>query len=182
MALRHVILGLLMECPAHAYRLKELMSPAMPREKQLNDGVLYPLLSKMEREGLLKKKKEKEKNFPDRYVLYTTAKGNETFLAWLKGDEDEEDSVTYDFLAGQPFLRKFMFFRHLSRGDVEKKIAAQKIHAEEKLKTLQGIRNRMTERKVDARRIAILDLGIAQHKEKIRWLGRMKRTFKGGKR
>ena len=52
MALRHVVLGLLADEPDHAYALKHRLSPGLPREQQVNDGVLYPLLAKLEADGL----------------------------------------------------------------------------------------------------------------------------------
>lgn len=53
MALRHIILGLLVDRPDHAYALKHRLSPGLPRERLVNDGVLYPLLAKLQEEGLV---------------------------------------------------------------------------------------------------------------------------------
>ncbi len=43
--LEAVVLGLLVDEPAHGYALKARLAPGMPRERQVNDGVLYPLLA-----------------------------------------------------------------------------------------------------------------------------------------
>ncbi|MFD2397937.1 PadR family transcriptional regulator [Prauserella oleivorans] len=51
MALRHLVLGLLTDRPDHAYALKARLAPGVPREQRVNDGVLYPLLAKLEAEG-----------------------------------------------------------------------------------------------------------------------------------
>ena len=56
LSLKYAILGILIEKPMHGYELKQAVSPALSRERLMNDGVLYPLLAKMEREGLGRKK------------------------------------------------------------------------------------------------------------------------------
>ena len=49
--LEAIVLGLLIERPAHGYELKARLGPGLPRERLVNDGVLYPLLSRLERRG-----------------------------------------------------------------------------------------------------------------------------------
>ena len=53
MALRDVLLGLLVDHSDHGYSLKRRLSPGLPADRLINDGVLYPLLGRMEDEGLL---------------------------------------------------------------------------------------------------------------------------------
>ncbi len=50
--LEAIVLGLLIERPAHGYELKARLGPGLPRERLVNDGVLYPLLARLERRGL----------------------------------------------------------------------------------------------------------------------------------
>ncbi len=64
MALRHVILGLLLERPSHPYELKRRLSPGLPRERLINEGILYPLLARLEREGLVEKTERKADETP----------------------------------------------------------------------------------------------------------------------
>jgi DNA-binding PadR family transcriptional regulator len=173
MSLKYTILGLLIDKPVHGYGLKEAMAPALRRERQINDGVLYPLLAKMEKEGLVRSRVEKSDKRPDRRVLHPTAKGRRVFFEWLRGPAFEEDQVTYDFFLGHPFLGKCVFFKHLTREEIHTKLMAQKESALAKLEAFNRIREGMVERGVDPFRIAILDLGIAQHREKIRWLEEM---------
>ena len=80
---------------------------------------------------------------------------------------------TYDFLLGHPFLTKCLFFGSLTPDEVRAKLADQLADCTAKLETFEAIRARMVERGVDTHRIAVLDLGIAQQKEKERWLKRM---------
>jgi DNA-binding PadR family transcriptional regulator len=139
----------------------------------MNDGILYPLLARMEKEGLVRSRVEPGDGKPDRRVFEPTAAGRRAFFDWLRGPAFEEDEVTYDFFLGHPFLAKCMFFKHLSTDEVRAKLAAQTQSAAAKLETFNEIREGMVERGADPLRIAILDLGVAQQREKIRWLEKL---------
>lgn len=170
MSLKQTILGFLVEQPRHGYELKRVLSPALSRERTVNDGVLYPLLARMEREGLIRKTIEDGERTPKRHVFAPTARWREAFLTWLRTPVGEDDEVTYDFLLGHPFLNKCLFFRHLERVEIGAKLAAQKATASAKLAAFRRIRDGMRERRVDPYRLAILDLGILQQRDKLRWL------------
>jgi len=173
LSLKYAILGILIEKPMHGYELKRAVSPALSRDRLMNDGVLYPLLARMEKERLVRSKVESGGKRPDRRVFHPTAKGRRLFFEWLQDSAFEEDLVTYDFFLGHPFLSKCVFFKHLTREEVRTKLMAQRESAEAKLEAFNRIREGMVERAVDPFRIAILDLGIAQHREKIRWLEKL---------
>lgn len=170
MALRDVVLGFLVEQPLHGYELKRRLSPALPRERQLNDGVLYPLLAQMERDGRIRKKVEGGTGRRTRHVYRATAKGRRTFAAWLASEADEADEVEYDFMLAHPFLHKCMFFSRLSGDQARGKLDAQRRAATAKLRDFQRIRAGMVAREADPYRLAILDLGIAQQRATLRWL------------
>jgi DNA-binding PadR family transcriptional regulator len=172
-SLKHVVLGFLVDREMHGYELKRALSPALPPERMLNDGVLYPLLKRMEAEGLVRRRVERGSGSPDRHVYRPTARGRKAFADWLRSDALEDDEVTYDFLLGHPFLAKSLFFNRLEPGQVLAKLAAQHESSGDKLRTFERIREGMVERGVDSFRIAVLDLGIAQQREKLRWLERM---------
>lgn len=173
MSVKMAILGLLLAQPMHGYLLKRKLSPALSRDKQLNDGVLYPLLGGLERDGLIRKKVETGDGRRKRNTFSVTAKGRHAFQRWLQGDEFEEDEVTYDFFLGHPFLAKCMFFDALPADQVRAKIAAQRASTEAKLAAFRAIRKGMVERSVSPYRVAILDLGMAQQRAKLRWLGKL---------
>ena len=169
-----VILGFLIDEPRHGYDLKRVLSPALGRDRQLNDGVLYPLLAKLTRDGWVRRSIEREGGRA-RHVYAATARGRREFAAWLATAVDEEDEVTYDFLVGHPFLAKCIFFARLRPAARRAKLTAQRAAAEAKLASFRSIRAGMVERRVDPFRVAVLDLGIAQQREKIRWLRRCER-------
>jgi DNA-binding PadR family transcriptional regulator len=168
--MKHAILGFLIDQPMHGYALKRALSPALPAERRVNDGVLYPLLKRMEAEGLISGRVERRDGAPDRRVFHPTEAGRRAFDEWLESDVDEEDEVAYDFMFGHPFLVKSLFFQRLSPRQVSRKLAEQLASSEAKLADFQRIHTGMVERGVDAYRIAVLELGIAQQREKVRWL------------
>jgi DNA-binding PadR family transcriptional regulator len=168
--MKNAILGFLIDQPMHGYELKRALSPALPPERRVNDGVLYPLLKRMEAEGLISGRVERRDGAPDRRVFHTTAAGRRAFEEWLESSAEEHDEVAYDFMLGHPFLTKSLFFRKLSTTQVARKLAEQLETSETKLADFQRIRNGMVERGVDPYRVAVLDLGIAQQREKVRWL------------
>jgi DNA-binding PadR family transcriptional regulator len=170
MALKHAIVGFLLERPMYGYELKRALSPALSRESRVNDGVLYPILRRLERDGLVTKKVIAGEHRPDRHVLHPTKKAERWFFDWLENAGDEHDTVTYDFFIAHPFLEKCMFFHRLPLATVRAKLAAQQESGEAKLAAYEAIRRGMVLRHVDPYRIAILELGIAQHREKLRWL------------
>ena len=174
--LQNVVLGLLTERPMHGYALKKAITPALPRDQLVNDGILYPLLKKLEANGLIEKRTEEQEGRPDRNVFHTTMEGKESFRAWLKRNDEEADEIDYDFFVGNPFLAKVLFFNELSGDEVVAKLAEQRAAAQEKLDGFQMLRSNMIDKSVDPNRIAIVDLGIAQQKEMARWLDHLHKT------
>jgi DNA-binding PadR family transcriptional regulator len=172
--LKYAVLGFLIDQPMHGYELKRALSPALPRERRVNDGVLYPLLKRMESDGLISGHVERGAGAPDRRVFHPTEHGRRAFREWLQGEAEERDEVTYDFMVGHPFLTKCLFFHDLGPARAGQKLGDQLESSEAKLVEFDRIRKGMVERGVDPYRIAVLDLGIAQQREKVRWLERMR--------
>jgi DNA-binding PadR family transcriptional regulator len=172
--MKYAVLGFLIDQPMHGYALKLALSPALPRERRVNDGVLYPLLKRMEADGLISGRVERRKGVPDRRVFHPTEAGRRVFAEWLRSSVEEEDEVAYDFMLGHPFLTKCLFFRRLPVAEVSRKVAGQLEAGEAKLADFRRIRKGMVERGVDPYRIAVLDLGIAQQRERVRWLKQMR--------
>src|SRR5215210_7699779 len=116
--MKHAILGFLIDQPMHGYALKRALSPALPPERRVNDGVLYPLLRRMEAGGLLTGRVERQTGAPDRRVFHPTEAGRREFREWLASAVEEEDEVAYDFMLGHPFLTKCLFFGRLRPAQV----------------------------------------------------------------
>jgi DNA-binding PadR family transcriptional regulator len=128
----------------------------------------------MESEGLISGRVERRDGAPDRRVFHPTETGRRAFAEWLESSVEEQDEVAYDFMLGHPFLTKCLFFDGLLPEQVAQKVADQLETSEAKLADFRRIRNGMVERRVDPYRIAVLDLGIAQQREKVRWLKQMR--------
>jgi DNA-binding PadR family transcriptional regulator len=175
--LKHAILGFLIDQPMHGYELKRALSPALPAERRMNDGVLYPLLKRMEADGLISGRVERRTGAPDRRVFHPTEAGRRAFDEWLSSPVDEEDEVAYDFMHGHPFLTKCLFFGRLGASEIVRKFSEQLESSERKLADFQRIHEGMVERGVDPYRIAVLELGIAQQRERIRWLRQTRREI-----
>ncbi len=178
MALKYTIIGFLLDKPMHGYQLKRTMSPGLPSDLLINDGIIYPLLAKMEKAGLIRKKVKKSERTPDRHVFYPTSKGRQLFVDWLTSTTLEADELGYDFVLGHPFLIKCLFFRHLTRAQIIEKFMAQRTSTLEKLRSFNTIRAFLKERTADPMQIAVLDLGISQQQAKIRWVNKMIQSFK----
>jgi DNA-binding PadR family transcriptional regulator len=146
------------------------------RTGQVNDGVLYPLLARLEAEGLVRKRVERGAGARERHVLRVTPRGARVFGEWLRGPAGEEDEVTYDFFLGHPFLVKCMFFARLPQAATRAKLRAQAAMGRQKLATFRDIRRDMRARGVDRWRVAVLDLGITQQQARVRWLERLAAT------
>lgn len=168
--LSEAIVGLLLDQPAHAYALKRLLAPRVAPSEQVNDGVLYPLLSKLEANGIIRGREEVSAGKRKRTIYSVTAKGQKQFLAWLLSDTDESDEPDYDFFMGQPLLVKMQFFSRLPLEARIAKLEAYLGRVDEKLTNFAEIRKGMIERQADPYRIALLDLGVAKQKATRKWL------------
>ena len=124
MALRHVLLGLLVDRPDHAYALKHRLSPGLPREQLVNDGVLYPLLAKLETDGLVTSSERPGRAGRPRRVYSVTARGRAEFGRWLRSEDDEDGPPLYELFVAQPLV-KLLFAKHLTAGELQGKLHSQ---------------------------------------------------------
>jgi DNA-binding PadR family transcriptional regulator len=136
--LEYVVLGVLLNRPHHGYALKERLGPGLAREHQINDGVLYPLLARLERRGLATSTTEPGIAGRPRKVYATTEAGREAFFAWLRGSRDEDDDLSYDLFIAQPLV-KLLFAAALSPMERAEKIASLASAARERLAALQRV-------------------------------------------
>jgi DNA-binding PadR family transcriptional regulator len=137
MALRHVVLGLLVDRPDHAYALKHRLSPGLPREQLINDGVLYPLLAKLRADGLAKSVERSGRNGRLRRVYSVTPAGRAEFRRWLLSDEDEQAPAIYEAFVGHPLV-KLLFAGHLSRRELRGKLERHAARVAERIAALES--------------------------------------------
>ena len=119
--LEAVVLGLLVERPAHGYGLKARLGPGLPRERRINDGVLYPLLARLERLGLASSS-ERHDGGRRRRVYAATAAGEAAFREWLRGDLDEGAGLDHELFIDHPLV-KLLFAGQMTAAELDAKIA-----------------------------------------------------------
>lgn len=164
------MIGLLMERPMHAYALKKVMGPRLPPGELLNDGILYPMLAKLAKDGLIEGVEQVGTSGKPRRVFSVTPEGKAAFAAWLRSSDQEADEATYDFFLGHPLLVKIQFFSQLSKRERMTKLAEHIDRTQAKLREYKSIREEMLERRADAFRVHLLELGAAHHRQTLRWL------------
>jgi PadR family transcriptional regulator, regulatory protein AphA len=169
MALRHLCLGLLVDKPDHAYALKHRLSPGVPREGLINDGVLYPVLAKLETDGLAKSAERASPGGRTRRVYSVTPGGRAEFRRWLRSDEDEGDPPLYDLFVSHP-LAKLLFADHLTPAELRAKLEH---HADQLTARLTVLESLEGEERLDPAGLApsLLDLELRQLRERLDWVG-----------
>jgi len=169
MALRHVILGLLVDRPDHAYALKHRLSPGLPREQLVNDGVLYPLLAKMETDGLAHSVERPGRNGRARRVYLVTPAGRTEFRRWLRSDEDEQGPPIYEAFVAQP-LAKLLFAGHLSPSELRDKLEAHSARIARRIAALESFSSITPAPAVAGLGPSLLNLELRQLQDRLDWL------------
>jgi len=170
MSTKHVILGVLMQCPGHGYHIKKLFAPFISKNG-LNDGQVYPMLNRLERDKFVRKEVVHQEKTPSKNIYHITESGREEFLRWLTGPDDESDPVRYDFFMQYRFLMKCNFLEHLSRDERIEKLRTQIKEAEDKIAEYESVREDMQSRGLGKYKLKIVDFGIETQHLKIRWCG-----------
>lgn len=174
MALRHVLLGLLAERPDHAYALKHRLSPGLPRERLINDGVLYPLLAKLESEGLTTSAERRGAKGRARRVYSLTRAGRAEFRRWLRSEEDEEGPPLHELFVAHPLV-KLLFARHLGRDEIRTKLDHHAERVAERITALESLRAVAPAEGPDGFGPSLLELELRQLRDRLDWL-RTRRT------
>jgi DNA-binding PadR family transcriptional regulator len=169
MSTKYAILGVLMQCPGHGYRIKKIFAPFISKDG-LNDGQVYPILTRLEKAGLVRKEVVRQEKSPNKNIYHITDRGREEFLDWLTGSQGESDPVKYDFFMQYGFLMKCNFFEHLSGEERVAKLKSQIIAAKEKAAEYQRVRKEMGGKNLGDYKLKIVDFGIETQLLKLRWV------------
>jgi DNA-binding PadR family transcriptional regulator len=167
--IKNAILGVLTQGPAHGYRIKKLFAPFIARDG-INDGQLYPVLSQLEKEELVRKEVVRQRKSPNKNLYHVTEKGQEEFARWLSGPDDEIDPIKYDFFLQYAFLVKCIFLEHLPKRARVAKLRRQIEHSQEKIGEYRLMRADMQERGLNDYKLRIVDFGVELQQLKIRWV------------
>lgn len=181
MSLKQMILGCLLDAPAHGYEIRQRFKNFYQRSHGINEGQLYSVLKRMEDEGLVVKEIIYQDRNPPRKVFHITGEGRKEFYSWILSDNEADDTAGFDFFNVFPFLQKCTYFNHISR-DEALKLADIQINAEKmKLDEFKKVKEKMLERKVNRFRMDIICFGIAFQQTKLAWLEGLKGNISGRK-
>jgi DNA-binding PadR family transcriptional regulator len=78
------ILGMLSLCPMSGYDIKKMVESSISHFWNESYGQIYPLLKKLERQGLAERRSERQSGKPERLVYSITPGGREALEAWLQ--------------------------------------------------------------------------------------------------
>lgn len=169
MALRHVLLGLLSDRPGHAYALKQRLSPGLPRDRLVNDGVLYPLLAKLEADGLAASSGERGPAGRPRRVYSVTPAGRAEFRRWLRSEEDEDGPPLHELFVAQPLV-KLLFAAHLDATRLRSKLDRHAERVEERIDALESLKAAAPANGAAGLGPSLLELELRQLHDRLDWL------------
>lgn len=179
MAVKHIILGSLMNGPAHGYSLRSGHVLKVLEEFGINDGQLYPLLKKMTSEGLIEKEIEYRDTGPNRHNYHITPAGRSQFIEWLKENGDEERGFRYEMIRKDEFLNKCMYLSFLdpdfSAGKIEKQISETKCTIED----FKSAYDDMKKRDFDSVHLMIVKYCIMSQETRLKWLVELQEELSG---
>ncbi len=93
MGLREVLAGLLLEGPAHGYRLHATLEAELGPLWQTRASQVYLTLGRMERDGLASSRRVRQATRPDRQLLELTERGRALAERWLSGPGAPDEAV-----------------------------------------------------------------------------------------
>lgn len=177
MSVKHIILGSLMNGPAHGYSLRSGAVSKVMEEFGINDGQLYPLLKKMTAEGLIEKEIEYRETGPNRHNYHITAAGRSEFIEWLKGNDEEEREFRYEMIRKDGFLNKSMYFGFIETDYSIEKINRQIGETESTVEDFKNAYDDMKSRKFDPVHLMIVKYCIMSQETRLKWLMELKDQF-----
>ena len=177
MAVKHIILGSLMNGPAHGYSLRSGMVSKVMEEFGINDGQLYPLLKKMTSEGLIDKEIEYRDSGPNRHNYHITQAGRSEFIEWLKGSDEEEREFRYEMIRKDGFLNKCMYFAFLETDFSAEKIKRQLNETQVTIEDFKKAYDDMKSRGFDPVHLLIVKYCIMSQETRLKWLMELNEEF-----
>jgi DNA-binding PadR family transcriptional regulator len=177
MAVKHIILGSLMNGPAHGYSLRSGMVSKVLEEFGINDGQLYPLLKKMTSDGLIEKEIEYRDSGPNRHNYHITPAGRSEFIEWLKGTDEEDRDYRYEMIRKDGFLNKCMYFGFPDNDFSVEKVERQADETRATIEDFKKAYNDMESREFDSLHLFIVKYCIMSQETRLKWLLELKEEF-----
>ena len=170
MPLEYTILGVLMDEPTHGYSIKKQLLETFSENLGINDGQLYPALSRLERRGWIKKQVIEQRRSPTKHLYRVTRRGEVAFFRWLESADPEAEPAPYDFFWRYGFLQKCSFFRQLDPATVVAQARQKLEDVDRRIAELESFLKRMEEKEADPYRQMIVEYGIRYQRMRREWL------------
>ncbi len=133
---RYAILGLLHLGPMSGYDIKKITDISISYFWQENYGHIYPVLKKLEKEGLVTSHKEEYHGNPPRIVYTLTEKGDEVFAVWIKDRTEPK-------IQKSELLLKLFFGGYSEKENIKKQLEQEKKHHENLITEYKSIENHL---------------------------------------
>lgn len=107
-AVDYAVLGLLQQGPSHGYDLTRQFSPSeeLGQVCHLEMSMLYAILKKLEREGLISGQEEPVSEHKSRRLVQLTDRGRAEFEEWLSQPVSHTREIRLDFMVKLYFARQ----------------------------------------------------------------------------
>jgi PadR family transcriptional regulator AphA len=135
---KYAVLGLLSRAPMSGYDIKMLTDRSISHFWNENFGHLYPVLRRLEREGLISREVRSTPGRPDRSVYSLTPEGTAALDAWLIREPEEPPNRI-------EILLQLFFSSSQPLAVVREKIEAEKRRAEQRLEVFDAIEQHIKE-------------------------------------
>ena len=161
----NALLGILMTGPKHGYELHSYMSARMNEFWQLSMSQIYALLKRLEREGCIVSRQERQENRPAKRIFSLTQTGKRRFLSWVQSPVPHVRDFRIEFMAKLFFIREL----HLRQGDslIDRQIEV----LQKKRGGIEGSKEKIT----DAFERLLFSFKTAQTSAVLKWLHECKR-------
>ncbi|MGE5396113.1 MAG: PadR family transcriptional regulator [Chitinophagales bacterium] len=173
MSFKQMLLGYLLDSPSHGYEImKKAYSEFYPVGPEVNEGLLYTTLKKLEAENLIKREADEGNS---RKKVEVTEAGRQEFVKWLISDE-EDGGPRYDFFNRYPFLEKCNYFKYLTPEEASLAIEQEIKNSCNRLVQYRQTKKSMISKGVNHYRIAIIKYGIINEELRIKWLSDLRKS------
>lgn len=184
MGFKQMMLGYLLDSPSYGYEImKKAYSDFYPADPEVNEGLLYSTLKKLETEGLVAREAGDAEAPTTRRKVAVTPEGLKEFTGWLLADEDNPTQPKFDFFARYPFLEKCNYFKYLTPEEVLGSIEQEMHSVQQRLESYRLAAQAMEQKGIDRFRIAIIQYGIKNEELRLTWLQELTQMIQieGGK-
>jgi PadR family transcriptional regulator AphA len=165
---QYAILGILGFGPMSGYDIKKFVDMSIGFFWNENFGHIYPILNRLEKEGLVEKREVTPRRGPRRNVYSLTAAGKDALIAWLKSTESER-------AVRNELLLRIFFGNHLSTGELRETLLHERKQQEARLEAFAEVRDNIENKypgSDEEKRnwLITLEYGIMKSKMTIRWV------------